>query len=52
VEGFRAQIPDFFTVLQNPTGVATNLQTVKNPRGDANTPTETDVVAFGNTEYA
>lgn len=52
VEGFRAQIPDFLTVLQNPTGVATNLQTVNNPRGDANTPIVTDVVAFGNREYA
>jgi hypothetical protein len=52
VEGFRAQIPDFISVLQNPEGVAVNLQTVNNPRGDANTPTVTDVVAFGNTEYA
>jgi hypothetical protein len=31
VEGLRAQIPDFATVAQNLAGVATNLQTVKNP---------------------
>ncbi len=31
VEGLRAQIPDFAAVAQNLSGVATNLQTVKNP---------------------
>ena len=31
VEGLRAQIPDFATVAQTLAGVATNLQTVKNP---------------------
>jgi hypothetical protein len=51
VEGFRTQIPDFQTVLVAPQGVAANLQTVNNPRGDANTNT-LDVLAFGNRQYA
>ncbi|MGI9158567.1 MAG: hypothetical protein ACR2K1_02310 [Saprospiraceae bacterium] len=33
VEGLRAQIPDFAAVAQNLSGVATNLQTVKNGTG-------------------
>lgn len=40
VEGFRAQIPDFFDLIPpNPlTGIATNLQVVKSPGGGPNIP--------------